>query len=408
VQYLSCIIFATRETNNETYKTHKETFRSKGRLRNVLYVTRYSTAFLSGKVFYFITFKIKQQAQWIRFHADWTKNENMKQLKVAVVGATGLVGTKMLQVLAERNFPVGELIPVASEKSVGKEVTFKGKKYKVVSMTDAIAVKPAVAIFSAGGGTSLEWAPKFAAAGITVIDNSSAWRMDPTKPLVVPEINADILTTKDKVIANPNCSTIQMVVALNPLHKKYNIERIVVSTYQSVTGTGVKAVTQLMNERNGIQGEMAYKYPIDLNVIPQIDVFLDNGYTKEEMKMVNETRKIMRDDSIRVTATTVRIPVMGGHSESVNVQFSKDFDLAEVKALMKNAPGVVLVDDPATQQYPMPMDAHEKDEVFVGRLRRDETQPNTLNMWVVSDNLRKGAATNAVQIAEYLLSKDLL
>ena len=332
----------------------------------------------------------------------------MKQLKVAVVGATGLVGTKMLQVLAERNFPVGELIPVASEKSVGKEVTFKGKKYKVVSMTDAIAAKPTVAIFSAGGGTSLEWAPKFAAAGITVIDNSSAWRMDPTKPLVVPEINADILTTKDKVIANPNCSTIQMVVALNPLHKKYNIERIVVSTYQSVTGTGVKAVTQLMNERNGIQGEMAYKYPIDLNVIPQIDVFLDNGYTKEEMKMVNETKKIMRDDSIRVTATTVRIPVMGGHSESVNVQFSKDFDLAEVKALMKNAPGVVLVDDPATQQYPMPMDAHEKDEVFVGRLRRDETQPNTLNMWVVSDNLRKGAATNAIQIAEYLLSKDLL
>ncbi len=332
----------------------------------------------------------------------------MKQLKVAVVGATGLVGTKMLQVLAERNFPVGELIPVASEKSVGKEVTFKGKNYKVVSMTDAIAAKPAVAIFSAGGSTSLEWAPKFAAAGITVIDNSSAWRMDPTKPLVVPEINADALTANDKIIANPNCSTIQMVVALNPLHKKYNIERIVVSTYQSVTGTGVKAVNQLMNERKGVQGEMAYKYPIDLNVIPQIDVFLDNGYTKEEMKMVNETKKIMRDDSIRVTATTVRIPVMGGHSESVNIQFSRDFDLSEVKSLLKNAPGVILVDDPATQQYPMPMDAHEKDEVFVGRLRRDETQPNTLNMWVVSDNLRKGAATNAIQIAEYLLSKNLL
>lgn len=332
----------------------------------------------------------------------------MKQLKVAVVGATGLVGSKMLQVLAERNFPVGELIPVASEKSVGKEVEFKGKKYKVVSMTDAIAAKPAVAIFSAGGSTSLEWAPKFAAAGITVIDNSSAWRMDPTKPLVVPEINASILTQNDKVIANPNCSTIQMVVALNPLHKKYKAKRIVVSTYQSVTGTGVKAVNQLMNERNGVQGEMAYKYPIDLNVIPQIDVFLENGYTKEEMKMVNETKKIMQDDSIRVTSTTVRIPVMGGHSEAVNIEFERDFDLNEVKSLLQNAPGVVLVDDPATQQYPMPKDAHERDEVFVGRLRRDETQPNTLNMWVVSDNLRKGAATNAVQIAEYLLSKGLL
>jgi aspartate-semialdehyde dehydrogenase len=329
-------------------------------------------------------------------------------MKVAVVGATGLVGTKMLQVLAERNFPVTELVPVASEKSVGKEVEFKGKKYKVVSITDAIAAKPAVAIFSAGGSTSLEWAPKFAAAGITVIDNSSAWRMDPAKKLVVPEINADALTKDDKVIANPNCSTIQMVVALNPLHKKYNIKRIVVSTYQSVTGTGVKAVTQLMNERNGIQGEMAYKYPIDLNVIPQIDVFLENGYTKEEMKMVLETKKIMRDDSIRVTATTVRIPVMGGHSESVNVEFSKDFDLNEVRTLLSNAPGVVLVDDPANAKYPMPKDAHEKDEVFVGRLRRDETQPNTLNMWIVSDNLRKGAATNAVQIAEYLMQKGLL
>ncbi|MBL0272715.1 MAG: aspartate-semialdehyde dehydrogenase [Chitinophagaceae bacterium] len=329
-------------------------------------------------------------------------------MKVAVVGATGLVGTKMLQVLAERNFPVTELIPVASEKSVGKEIIFKGKPYKVVRMTEAIAAKPAVALFSAGGGTSLEWAPKFAEAGITVIDNSSAWRMDPTKPLVVPEINADILTVNDKIIANPNCSTIQMVVALNPLHKKYGIKRIVVSTYQSVTGTGVKAVTQLLNERKGVTGEMAYKYPIDLNVIPQIDVFLDNGYTKEEMKMVKETCKIMRDDSIRVTATTVRIPVMGGHSEAVNIEFGKDYDLDEVKSLLVSSPGIVVVDDIANQQYPMPMNAYEKDEVFVGRLRRDESQPNTLNMWVVSDNLRKGAATNAVQIAEYLLSKNLL
>src|SRR6478736_2521675 len=329
-------------------------------------------------------------------------------MKVAVVGATGLVGTKMLQVLAERNFPVTELIPVASERSVGKEVTFKGKQYKVVSMADGIAAKPAVAIFSAGGSTSLEWAPKFAEAGITVIDNSSAWRMDPTKKLVVPEINADALTAEDKIIANPNCSTIQMVVALNPLHKKYKALRIVVSTYQSVTGTGVKAVTQLMNERNGVEGEMAYKYPIDLNVIPQIDVFLDNGYTKEEMKMVHETRKIMRDDNIRVTATTVRIPVMGGHSESVNVEFANDFELADVKQILESAPGVVVVDDPANQQYPMPMDAHDKDEVFVGRLRRDDTQPNTLNMWIVSDNLRKGAATNAVQIAEYLVSNKLV
>ncbi len=329
-------------------------------------------------------------------------------MKVAVVGATGLVGSKMLQVLAERNFPVTEMIPVASERSVGKEVEFKGKKYKVVSMINAIALKPAVAIFSAGGSTSLEWAPKFAAAGITVIDNSSAWRMDPGKPLVVPEVNADILTANDKIIANPNCSTIQMVVALDPLHKKYGIKRVVVSTYQSVTGTGVKAVTQLMNERLGIEGEMAYKYPIDLNVIPQIDVFLENGYTKEEMKMVKETCKIMRDDSIKVTATTVRIPVMGGHSESVNVEFKKDFELNDVRSLLRSAPGIIVVDDPTAQQYPMPMDAHEKDEVFVGRLRRDESQANTLNMWIVSDNLRKGAATNAVQIAEYLLAKNLL
>src|ERR1700712_4892650 len=332
----------------------------------------------------------------------------MKQLKVAVVGATGLVGTKMLQVLAERNFPVSDLLPVASERSIGKEVEYKGKPYKAVSMADAIAAKPDVALFSAGGGTSLEWAPKFAAAGITVIDNSSAWRMDPTKKLVVPELNADAITATDKIIANPNCSTIQMVVALNPLHLNYKIKRIVVSTYQSVTGAGVKAVTQLMNERSGVTGEMAYKYPIDLNVIPQIDVFLDNGYTKEEMKMVNETRKIMRDDSIQITATTVRIPVMGGHSEAVNVEFENDFDLKDVRALLEHAPGVVVVDNPSKQEYSMPKDAHNRDEVFVVRLRRDESQPNTLNMWIVSDNLRKGAATNAVQIAEYLVSKNLI
>jgi aspartate-semialdehyde dehydrogenase len=329
-------------------------------------------------------------------------------MKVAVVGATGLVGTKMLQVLAERNFPVTELIPVASERSVGKLVEFKGRNYKVVSMLDAIASKPAVALFSAGGNTSLEWAPKFAEAGITVIDNSSAWRMDPSKPLIVPEINADILTRNDKIIANPNCSTIQMVVALNPLYKRYGIKRIVVSTYQSVTGTGVKAVTQLMNERNGVAGERAYKYPIDLNVIPQIDIFLENGYTKEEMKMVNETRKILRNDSIKITSTTVRIPVVGGHSEAVNVEFDKEYTLNDIRSILQSSPGVVVVDDPSKQEYPMPMDAHEKDDVFVGRLRRDESQANTLNMWIVSDNLRKGAATNAIQIAEFLLKGGLL
>lgn len=335
-------------------------------------------------------------------------------MKVAVVGATGLVGTKMLQVLAERNFPVDELIPVASERSVGKTVEFKGKAFTVVSFADAIAAKPDVAIFSAGGSTSLELAPQFAAAGITVIDNSSAWRMDPTKKLVVPEINAQTLTREDKIIANPNCSTIQMVVVLNPLHQRYGIRRVVVSTYQSVTGTGKKAVDQLMGERRkAVAGSeetypMAYAYPIDLNVIPQIDVFLDNGYTKEEMKMTNETKKIMGDDSIRVTATTVRIPVMGGHSESVNIEFEKDFDLAEVREILSGAPGVVVVDDPAKQQYPMPKDAHDKDDTFVGRIRRDESQPNTLNLWIVSDNLRKGAATNAVQIAEYLAANGLL
>lgn len=328
-------------------------------------------------------------------------------MKVAVVGATGLVGTKMIQVLEERNFPITELIPVASERSVGKEVSYKGKKFKVVGMQTAIDMKPNIALFSAGGNTSLEWAPKFAAAGITVIDNSSAWRMDKTKKLVVPEINAEELTASDKIIANPNCSTIQMVVALNPLHKKYTIQRIVVSTYQSVTGTGVKAVDQMMNERKGIKGEMAYAYPIDLNVIPQIDVFTDNGYTKEEMKMVNETKKIM-DEKIRVTATTVRIPVMGGHSESVNVEFENEFDLDEVRNILQNAPGIIVVDDIKNLKYPMPMDAHDKDEVFVGRLRRDETQAKTLNMWIVSDNLRKGAATNAIQIAEYLIEKGLV
>jgi aspartate-semialdehyde dehydrogenase len=328
-------------------------------------------------------------------------------MRIAVVGATGLVGTKMLQVLEQRNFPVTELIPVASERSVGKQVDFKGKKYTIVGMQAAIDLKPEIAIFSAGGGTSLEWAPKFAAAGITVIDNSSAWRMDPEKKLVVPEVNAHALSAGDKIIANPNCSTIQMVLVLKPLHEKYTIKRVVVSTYQSVTGTGVKAVDQMMNERKGISGEMAYKYPIDLNVIPQIDVFTANGYTKEEMKMVNETKKIMEDDSIRVTATCVRIPTVGGHSESVNIEFEKDFDLDEVKVLLGSSPGIVVEDDTDNFIYPMPLNAHDKDETFVGRIRRDETQANTLNCWIVSDNLRKGAATNAVQIAEYLIKNKL-
>ncbi|MBK9329872.1 MAG: aspartate-semialdehyde dehydrogenase [Sphingobacteriales bacterium] len=330
-------------------------------------------------------------------------------MKVAVVGSTGLVGGEMLKVLTERNFPVTELIPVASERSAGKTITFQGKGYTVVTPQTAIEMKPDLALFSAGGSTSLEWAPRFAEAGITVVDNSSAWRMDPTKKLVVPEINADALTKDDKIIANPNCSTIQMVVVLNPLHQKFKIKRVVVSTYQSVTGTGKKAVDQLMNERaNGSSDEMAYKYKIDLNVIPQIDVFLENGYTKEEMKMVKETNKIMRDDNIRVTATTIRIPVMGGHSESVNIEFENDFDLAEVRSLLEKSEGVVVEDDVANFIYPMPMNAHGRDEVFVGRIRRDESQPKTLNLWIVADNLRKGAATNAVQIGEYLLKNGLI
>lgn len=326
-------------------------------------------------------------------------------MKVAVVGATGLVGTKMLQVLAERNFPVTELIPVASEKSIGKKIVFRETAFTVVGMEDAIKAKPDVALFSAGGNTSLEWAPKFAEAGITVIDNSSAWRMDPTKKLVVPEVNENVLTANDKIIANPNCSTIQLVVVLKPLHEKYTIKRVVVSTYQSVTGTGVKAVEQLMNERKGIKGDMAYKYPIDLNAIPHIDVFLENGYTKEEMKMTNETKKIMGDDRILLSATCVRIPTIGGHSESVNIEFENDFDVNEVKEILSHAPGVILQDDTTNFIYPMPLHAHDKDETFVGRIRRDETQPNTLNCWIVSDNLRKGAATNAVQIAEVLMKK---
>ncbi|ADQ18318.1 aspartate-semialdehyde dehydrogenase [Leadbetterella byssophila] len=330
-------------------------------------------------------------------------------MKVAVVGATGLVGGEILKVLEERNFPVSEIIPVASERSIGKKVSFKGKEYTVVGYDEAIAKKPNVAIFSAGGSTSLAIAPKFAEAGITVVDNSSAWRMDPTKKLVVPEVNADVLTAEDKIIANPNCSTIQMVVVLKPLHDKYKIKRVVVSTYQSVTGTGKAAVDQLFGERAGDSSvEKVYPYTIDLNVLPHIDVFQENGYTKEEMKMIKETNKIMGDDSIRVTATTVRIPTIGGHSEAVNIEFENDFDLAEVRALLEATEGVIVQDDPANLVYPMPINAHGKDEVFVGRIRRDESQDNTLNLWIVADNLRKGAATNAVQIAEYLSKKGLI
>ena len=330
-------------------------------------------------------------------------------MKVAIVGATGLVGGEILKVLAERNFPVTEIIPVASERSIGKKINFKGVDYSVVSYETAIAMKPNVAIFSAGGGTSLEVAPKFAAAGITVVDNSSAWRMDPTKKLVVPEINAYTLTKEDKIIANPNCSTIQMVVILNPLHKKYKIKRVVVSTYQSVTGTGKAAVDQLFDERAGKENiARVYPHKIDLNVLPHCDVFLDNGYTKEEMKMILETKKIMMDDSIQVTATTVRIPTIGGHSEAVNIEFEHDFDLAEVRNILENEEGVIVQDDPKNFLYPMPITAHGKDEVFVGRIRRDESQKNTLNLWIVADNLRKGAATNAIQIAEYLAKNQLI
>jgi aspartate-semialdehyde dehydrogenase len=329
-------------------------------------------------------------------------------MRIAVVGATGMVGEVMLKVLAERNFPVTELIPVASEKSVGKQIEYNGKKYTVVGMQTAVDMKADIALFSAGGETSLEWAPKFAAAGTTVIDNSSAWRMDPTKKLVVPEINGSILTKEDKIIPNANCSTIQLVMILAPLHKKYNIKRVIVSTYQSITGTGVKGVQQLENEYAGVQGEMAYKYPIHRNAIPHCDSFEENGYTKEEMKLVRETQKILDDKTISVTATAVRVPIVGGHSEAVNVEFRNDFDVNEVRNILYNTPGVVVQDNTDTNTYPMPLFAQGKDDVFVGRIRRDESQENTLNMWIVADNLRKGAATNTVQIAEYLIAAKLV
>lgn len=329
-------------------------------------------------------------------------------MRVAVVGVTGMVGNVMLEVLAEHNFPVTELIPVASEKSVGKKIVFKGTKYTVIGLQQAVSLKPDVALFSAGASVSKEWAPKFAQVGTTVVDNSSAWRMDPTKKLVIPEINADVLTKDDKIIANPNCSTIQMLVALAPLQRKYGIKRVVVSTYQSITGTGVKAVRQLENEYKGEKGEMAYHYQIHRNAIPHCDVFEENGYTKEEMKLVRETKKILRDDSIAVTATAVRIPVVGGHSESVNVELKNDFDINEVRTLLAQSAGIKVQDNTETNTYPMPLYAHGKDDVFVGRIRRDESQPNTLNFWVVADNLRKGAATNTIQIAEYLIKNKLL
>jgi len=328
-------------------------------------------------------------------------------MRVAVVGATGMVGNVMLQVLREQNFPITELIPVASEKSVGKKIEFGGLEFSVVGLQTAVEMRPDIAIFSAGGETSLEWAPKFAEVGTTVIDNSSAWRMDPTKKLVVPEINGDVLTKEDKIIANPNCSTIQLVLTLAPLHKKYGVKRVIVSTYQSITGTGVKAVQQMENERNEISGEMAYKYPIDKNCIPQCDSFLDNGYTKEEMKLTNETKKIL-DSKINVSATAVRVQVVGGHSEAVNIEFENDFDLNDVRRLLHEMPGITLKDDPTTYSYPMPKYAEGKDDVFVGRIRRDESQANTLNLWIVADNLRKGAATNAVQIAKLLIEKGLI
>jgi len=329
-------------------------------------------------------------------------------MRVAVVGVTGMVGNVMLEVLKEHNFPVTELIPVASEKSIGKNINFKGKEYSVIGLEQAVSLKPDVALFSAGASVSKEWAPRFAQVGTTVVDNSSAWRMDETKKLVIPEINADVLTKDDKIIANPNCSTIQMLVALAPLQAKYGIKRIVVSTYQSITGTGVKAVRQLENEYKGEKGEMAYHYPIHRNAIPHCDVFEENGYTKEEMKLVRETKKILRDNTIAVTATAVRIPVVGGHSESINVELKTDFSIDEVRALLAKSAGIKVQDNTDTNTYPMPIYAHGKDEVFVGRIRRDESQANTLNLWVVADNLRKGAATNTIQIAEYLIANKLL
>ena len=329
-------------------------------------------------------------------------------MKVAVVGATGMVGSVLLKVLEERNFPLTELIPVASERSVGKKLAYNGKDFEVVSLETAVSMKPEVAIFSAGGDTSLEWAPKFASAGTTVIDNSSAWRMNPKNKLIIPEINANLLSEEDKIIANPNCSTIQLLMALKPLHDAYNIKRVVVSTYQSITGTGVKAVQQLENEYAGKKEEMAYPYPIHKNALPHCDVFQENGYTKEEMKLTNETKKILGDDSVNVTATAIRIPVVGGHSESVNIEFHKDFEEADVRKILSDFPGITVQDNPELNTYPMPIYAEGKDDVFVGRIRRDHSQPNTLNMWIVADNLRKGAATNAVQIAEYLLEQKLL
>ena len=329
-------------------------------------------------------------------------------MKIALVGATGMVGNVILQVLAERNFNITELIPVASERSLGKKISFKNKEFTIVSLQDAVNKQPDIALFSAGGDTSLQWAPKFAAVGTTVIDNSSAWRMDPEKKLVVPEINGDVLTATDKIIANPNCSTIQLVMALSPLHLKYKMKRVVISTYQSVSGTGVKAVQQLENEEAGIKGEMVYPHPIGRNALPHCDVFLENGYTKEEMKLVKEPKKILRDNTFSVTATAVRIPTAGGHSEAVNVQFMDDFEINDVRKLLSETPGVVVQDDVKNNLYPMPITAHQKDEVFVGRIRRDESQENSLNLWIVSDNLRKGAATNAVQIAEYLVENKIV
>ncbi|MFT7238411.1 MAG: aspartate-semialdehyde dehydrogenase [Cyclobacteriaceae bacterium] len=329
-------------------------------------------------------------------------------MKIAIIGATGLVGSELLKVLEERNVQFDKLLLAASPRSVGKKISFKGEEHTVISMDQAVNEVPDVALFSAGGGTSLEWAPKFAEKGTVVIDNSSAWRMDPTKKLIVPEVNGSVIGKDDKIIANPNCSTIQMVLALAPLHSKYKIKRVVVSTYQSVTGTGKAAVDQMMNERAGIEGDMVYPYRIDMNVLPHIDVFQENDYTKEEMKLVNETKKILGDESVQVTATCVRIPTMGGHSEAVNIEFLNDFDVKEVKVLLAETSGIIIEDDPANNIYPMPINSHGKDEVFVGRIRRDDTQPNTLNMWIVADNLRKGAATNAVQIAEFLIENKLV